>query len=118
MGSIVPERPWKRPWAGTWSSGPCGGRKYERVLTLRDSFTFDAEDRVSPCPPGTACVWSGIVMRKGSYRVEGATAVLTVQDGASTKPASPLPATLVWDDAKGAPAEQSDGTSCPYARVR
>lgn len=64
---------------GTWSSTGCGARTYERVITLAKG-SFEAQDRVSPCPPGAACVWSGVVPRAGTYRVEGAKVSLALDE--------------------------------------
>lgn len=55
---------------GRWTSPKCGARGYVRNLELLDGGRFNAEDRVSPCPPKVSCVWSGIVNRKGIWSLE------------------------------------------------
>lgn len=101
--------------AGKWTSASCGARAYERRLTFDASGTFSAEDRVSPCPPGTTCVWSGIVIRHGKYAVSGSSIQLTI-DGPNAGPGQPLPASFALDPS-GAPAELLDGGKrCVYAR--
>ncbi|MFT3773176.1 MAG: hypothetical protein QM820_47965 [Minicystis sp.] len=103
--------------AGKWSSASCGARAYERRLVLDSDGSFTAEDRVSPCPPNVACVWSGIVIRRGKYAMADGAIQLAV-DGPNAGPGQPLPPTLAMD-ASGAPAEVLDGgTRCPYTRVR
>jgi hypothetical protein len=101
--------------AGTWISPSCGARTYERRLVLDPAGTFTAEDRVSPCPPNVACVWSGIVYARGTYTVTSGRIQLTTEG--SRPPAKPLPATLVIDPATGAPAEVEDGLRCVYTRA-
>jgi hypothetical protein len=61
---------------GRWTSPKCGERAYVRNLELTDGGRFKAEDRVSPCPPNVACVWSGIVNREGMWSQEGNRVIL------------------------------------------
>jgi hypothetical protein len=74
-----------------------------------------AEDLVSPCPPNVACVWSGIVNRRGTYARAGDAITLTVS-GTPPPQGQPLPPTLVIDAATRAPAEDAGGTRCVYQR--
>ena len=104
--------------AGTWSSPACGARTYERKITFEPAATFTAEDRVSPCPTGTLCVWSGIVVRHGTYAVAGGTVetvLLSVEPG--RKVGQPFPTKLSFD-AVGALVEAApDGALCVYTRL-
>lgn len=76
---------------GTWLSPSCGERAYARSLTFDADGRFTAEDRVSPCPPGARCVWSGIVLRSGTFSVEGETVRLHAEEPARKGPGMPLP---------------------------
>ncbi|CAN92663.1 hypothetical protein predicted by Glimmer/Critica [Sorangium cellulosum So ce56] len=101
---------------GTWSSAACGPRKYERRLSLAKDGSFVAEDRVSPCPPNVACVWSGIVHRKGAFKRADSTLLLSVSEGSQGPGAHPFPTTLTLDPSTGALAETGEGGAfCPYA---
>jgi hypothetical protein len=75
---------------GAWSSPSCGDRKYARELSIAEGGTFTARDLVSPCPPGAACVWSGIVERSGKWVADGSRLTFTVESGADAKPGVPF----------------------------
>jgi hypothetical protein len=93
-------------WVGSWESPSCGERKYARWLTLKPDGRVIGQDRVSPCPPKVACVWSGIVPWKGQYGAQGDTARLTVSsDAGGPAKTIKLPTGLRWDTASNAPAE-------------
>ena len=99
-----------------WSSPSCGERTYERTLSLRPDFTFSAEDRVSPCPAGAQCIWSGVVPWSGTWTPspEPRGVYLSeseVQNGERTQP---RPKLLVYGT-DGRLME--DGTDCAYDRV-
>ena len=100
---------------GTWKSASCGDRGYERTITFGVDGTFQAADRVSPCPPKVQCVWSGIVNRNGSYARSGNTVTLRVE-GTPGKQGKPVPETLTLDPTTSAPAEQGSGGLCVYTR--
>lgn len=103
---------------GTWKSPSCGARGYERRIYFETDGTFQSEDMVSPCPPGTVCVWSGIVVTHGTFVVTGNTVALTPKSGGGgPKPgAAELPKSLTWD-AQGALSETAaDGSACAYKR--
>ncbi|AUX41427.1 hypothetical protein SOCE26_028390 [Sorangium cellulosum] len=102
---------------GSWTSAACAPRKYERVLSFGKDGSFTAEDRVSPCPPKVACVWSGIVHHKGTFKRSGGTIALSVAEASQGRGAQPFPATLAVDPRTGVPAETGeDGKLCPYQR--
>ena len=98
---------------GTWESPSCGSRTYPRRITFAEAANFVAEDLVSPCPKGTTCVWSGIINRQGTYRVEKDTVTLTVAK-TSTGPAKVEFPTSLTLDASRAPVEAG---SCVYKRA-
>lgn len=100
--------------AGTWSSPSCGARGYERVLDLRSDGTFTASDRVSPCPPGARCVWSGIVVREGTWASAGGRVVLTITRDGKGPAGQALPGSLALDG--GGLVEDGGGQRCPYTR--
>jgi len=56
---------------GTWSSASCGERSYAREMVFVEGGSYVRLDLVSPCPPNTLCVWSGIVHFTGGWRQEG-----------------------------------------------
>lgn len=98
---------------GTWGSASCGPRTYNRLITFGADGSWSAEDRVSPCPPKAVCVWSGIVMRKGTYKFAGKTVALS--GVTEDKRARSLPPSLTLDD-KGSLVESMDGVTCTYQR--
>ncbi len=67
---VVPSQP-QTSIVGTWSSASCGERSYARELVFVEGGSYVRLDLVSPCPPGTLCVWSGIVHFTGGWRLEG-----------------------------------------------
>lgn len=103
---------------GTWLSPSCGERAYPRLITFEADGSFAAEDRVAPCPPGTRCVWSGIVYRTGRYSIEGETVRLEIEQTQQQKPGAPFPERL---DLAPHPVERAsaDGGAevlCAYSR--
>jgi hypothetical protein len=99
---------------GTWESASCGARTYPRNITFADASAFSAEDLISPCPKGTACIWSGIVNSHGKYRVEK-DAVSLLVDAPGPGPHNVQFPTRLTLDATGAPIETgSDGKTCTY----
>lgn len=104
---------------GTYTSKACDGRKYDRVARIGKGNSIELDDRVSPCPKGTACVWSGIVTRKGTYAVEKPAEtgkpyklVLSFDNGAADRGAVAAPAHLEWYESRGTLTEPGD--TCPY----
>jgi len=108
------------PWAGTWSSPSCGDRKYERILQIKDDKTFRGEERVSPCPPKVACIWSGIVNWEGTWATNDKGALLTMSSGGQGGPAGAVkiqsPMQLELDKATSAPVEVRGAERCVYAK--
>ncbi len=108
-------------WAGSYKSASCGDRKYERLLSLRDNGSFNGEDRVSPCPPGAQCIWSGIVMWQGRFEVTDTAVVLTRSDQPGGGPAGAAkidnPLKLEIDKAAAQLVETRGGERCAYTRV-
>lgn len=83
---------------GTWTSASCGDRSYTREISLATDMTFVARDLVAPCPPNVACVWSGIVERKGTWTLDGTKLTLTTDPNVKEKtPGSPLERSLSFD---------------------
>lgn len=95
--------------AGSWTSASCGNRKYVRDLDLKSDGSFAAHDLVSPCPPDAKCVWSGIVDRKGTWKLEGDKVSLSFTD-ANKQAGDPLPSSLGWS---GGVLKEG---SCNYSR--
>ncbi len=106
---------------GTYTSKACGERKYDRVARIGKGNTIELDDRVSPCPKGTACVWSGIVTRKGTYEVEGPgemgkpyKLMLTFDKAEADRGALAAPTHLEWYESRG--VLTGPGDTCPYTR--
>jgi len=89
------------------------------VARIGKGETIELEDRVSPCPEGGTCVWSGIVTRKGTYVVEKPSEagkpfrlVLSFTSPDVAKGVQPAPPHLEWYASRGALTEPGD--TCPY----
>lgn len=99
---------------GTWESASCGARTYARSLTFADATTFSAQDLVSPCPKGTTCIWSGIIIRSGTYKTEKDLVTLTVSKTSNGPAKTQFPATLSLDSNRAPVEAGSDGKPCLY----
>jgi len=63
-----PVRVAAQPLVGIWQSDSCGdARTYVRAIAVDDNGMWRSRDMVSPCPPGTQCMWSGIVEANGTW---------------------------------------------------
>jgi hypothetical protein len=93
--SSPPPAPQRPPAAvvGAWQGSPCDSRKYVRNIGFDSDHTFAATDLVSPCPPRAACVWSGIILWRGTWSAQGDRILLT-PDAAGRLP-DKVPASLV-----------------------
>ncbi len=86
---------------GTWTSSSCEARTYPRILRFGPS-EVQLEDRISPCPEGVTCVWSGVVHRQGTWQADGTRIQLTWTGEADPRMAMPAPTEFVLqDDAHG-----------------
>ncbi|MBW2456055.1 MAG: hypothetical protein JRI68_16170 [Deltaproteobacteria bacterium] len=103
-------------WIGQWTSAACGARTYERWLDLAADGSATGSDRVSPCPTGRTCVWSGIVPWAGTWQGAGETVTLSVAWRGNPAAAARLnlPKQLVWNQAAAGPAEMGSDTTCRY----
>ncbi|NUQ77509.1 MAG: hypothetical protein HUU21_28560 [Polyangiaceae bacterium] len=105
-------------WVGSWSSLSCGSREFERLIKLQEDGELHGEDRVAPCPPGTQCMWSGIIFWSGTWRVESNRAILTEVNPPPGPTDAPRPKELEWNESTASPAERSaEGRLCPYEPV-
>ena len=101
------------PTPSTWASPACEGRKYERQMNFQED-RYTAKDLVAPCPPGTRCVWSGILDRAGSWSLDRKQLRLLPDTDASASPQAskfPLPEHLLLGP-DGTLTE--DEGRCPY----
>ena len=57
------------PEPSAWSSPACENRSWERLIRF-EGERFQAQDMIAPCPPGKVCVWSGILLRTGSWSLD------------------------------------------------
>ena len=72
-------------------------------------------DRVSPCPPKVACVWSGIISFEGTWTLTGQRVTLKLRR--TTYPnmkTAPLPDALVWSTSLVA---IESGERCSFRRL-
>ncbi len=79
---------------GDWTSAPCEGRAFSRNLRFEKENAYAGRDLVSPCPPGTECVWSGIVAYAGIWKQEGNKLYLR-EIGSPTAAGSPHPTEVI-----------------------
>jgi len=107
-------------WGGSWSSASCGERKYERQISLTGDGKASGHELVSPCPPGSQCMWSGVVDWEGTWQGDASKITITPTTfrprGGATAPGD-----LSWDDDAAAPAELAkgaDGKRCVYRRAK
>jgi len=102
-------------WLGSWRGGACGKRTYARDIELRAGGAVTVHDRVSPCPPKVACVWSGIVSFEGTWTLTGRRVTLELRRTTYPKmKTAPLPDTLVWS---GKLVATESGNWCSYRRL-
>jgi len=101
---------------GPWYAPPCGRRNYARQVYFSTTGQVRVEERVSPCPRGTVCVWSGVEVVKGSFQREGDRLDLALDPIARDLAVEP-PATLavVRDDDGDRVLEDAEG--CRYYRA-
>lgn len=99
---------------GSWTSPTCGTRGYVRNLELLEGGRFRSEDRVSPCPPGVSCVWSGIVNREGTWAQSGTQVTLTVDKNGGGPKVAELPAALEFPGAELIEVQGSE--RCSYTK--
>ena len=82
---------------GSWSSTGCGERTYERRVALLEGGTFSGQERISPCPPGANCMWSGVHSFTGQWTLAEQTVALTVtKTDAQDAQAKAWPDALTW----------------------
>lgn len=98
--------------AGRYEGKACGSRAYVRLLELRGDGTYELEDRISPCPPGVACMWSGIVTFAGTW-TEGAQGVALTEAKGPEGPGAQPRAAAYTRDAGGL----VDDAGCAFSRV-
>jgi hypothetical protein len=104
------------PLPSAWSSPACATREYERQIRF-EGDRFHAKDLVAPCPPGTLCVWSGIIDRSGSFSLDRKQLRLLPDTDAPASPQAskfPLPQQL-WLAADSTLTE--DEGACPYTML-
>jgi len=100
---------------GSWRSPRCGARGYPRLLSIAGNGKASGSELVSPCRPGTRCVWSGVVLFSGTWSAEGNDAIaLQLARRSGSGPAVQLPERLLWDAAAHAPAGLDGAERCAY----
>lgn len=97
-------------FVGDWTSTGCPGRTYARNLRFEPDQRWQAIDLVSPCPPGTECLWSGLTTYGGIW-VQKGTDLHLREVGGYTQPGSPHP-TLVNATTEGTLVENG----CSYGK--
>jgi len=97
---------------GRWVAPPCGPRLFERRLSVRPDGTYTGQDRVSPCPPGDVCAWSGIVNFEGTWTPVPNGATLGEPKADKPDAMGKWLSQLYWDGAV-ATLSADDGEHCP-----
>lgn len=82
---------------GNWTSPSCGGRAYARNIRFEVDGSYATIDLVSPCPPGTHCVWSGMVGYGGTWVLSDPKILSLREIGAPAGPGSPHPSQFTAD---------------------
>lgn len=95
---------------GNWTSPGCQSRSYARNIRFEADHSYAGLDLVSPCPPGTACVWSGMVAFTGFWSIKDSKELILKELGGGG-PGSPHP-TLFTADMEGNLVEGG----CKYQR--
>lgn len=100
------------PIPSAWSSPSCGGRAWERRLEILAEGRFRGQDRVSPCPEGTTCIWSGVVERAGTWRIDAGQLILALDQPGTMPVAEPMAGSV-----KQVGESLEDDLGCSYVRV-
>jgi hypothetical protein len=100
---------------GVWVAPPCGRRNYERRLELVEGGVARLEERISPCPPGASCVWSGVEVVEGSWERQDGEVALRLDEVARAMAVEP-PDRLGLESRAGTLALVEDG-GCRYRRA-
>jgi hypothetical protein len=99
---------------GDWVSASCGDRTYERRISFfgapSDRRTFEGQDRVSPCPEGVQCIWSGIVNFNGRWWSTDTGVGLDELGAEPMNQGIARPISLTWYDGK-----LVEGADCAYS---
>jgi hypothetical protein len=78
-------------FSGNWTSPNCGGRAYARNIRFEADNSYAGLDLISPCAPGTQCVWSGMVGYAGTWGLPNDKTLRLMEMGAPAGPGSPHP---------------------------
>jgi len=117
---ITPMVGFTMPVGSTLTSAACDGRSYDRTVRLDGaSRSVVFEDRLAACAPATPCALPRVVVRRGSYRVEGPAelgrpyrVVLSVTEAQAPRETVALPSHLLWWESRGVLTEPDE--SCSY----
>jgi hypothetical protein len=116
----VPTGPQASDVAGGWVSNGCGDRAYPRLVAFADDGTYSTQEFVAPCPPGAQCVWSGIIITAGNWRLEGGRVSLEeTEAGAAAVDAAGRPGELLLRETSPGDwtlVEAAGDAECPYER--
>ena len=85
------------------------------MIVLGEGGVLDVEDRVSPCPEGAVCVWSGIETAQGSWELTSVGVYLKLSSEGGTLP-HPAPQRLL-SSALEPELLRAEPTGCGYRRV-
>lgn len=99
---------------GAWVGAPCGRRNYARRLELAAGGAARMEERISPCPAGARCVWSGVEVVEGRWRRRD-DAVLLELDAVTRPMAVDAPSRLTVASTAGEVVLEEEG-GCRYRR--
>ncbi len=98
---------------GSWTSMSCGDRTHERRITLSEEGVFSGEDRISPCPEGVSCIWSGVHTFSGTWTQEGGALTLTID-----KTSAPEDISATWPVALRYADHTLTAGDCSYRLMR
>ncbi len=104
---------------GPWENSSCGDRQYRRQITFQEGGKFAAVDEVAPCPPGTQCVWSGIVYWHGTWSLVDHTISLNSKPVEAGKMPEQLPEEfVVLAEQPLSIGEKYGEIICPYQKKK
>lgn len=104
---------------GAWSSPSCGERTHERFIHFTGEGRFSGEERIAPCPPDVACMWSGIHTFTGDWSVAEDTLTLALSStDAEGSVADSWPRTLTYSGGRLLEGECLYGPDTPAEGAR
>jgi hypothetical protein len=102
---------------GMWENSSCGERKYKRTINFVKEGRFNAMDEIAPCPPEKKCVWSGIVLWRGTWFLQDRSVKLDIEPLQTDKLPETMPEEfVVLTEEPVSVGEKSGDIICPYQK--